>query len=173
MDCSGSSQVENATGVLPCLRREKRSSSAAATVTPSTTSAAAGSWKTALSPRTFTGPALSGRTTAENQLVTSGTKLAAGRARAAADPSACVLGHRPQPFEGPPDQPGNVHLGDADALGDLGLRQVLHEAEVEHDAVARGQGRERRGDRGAVLDELEAVVLDADRLRVCLPVPVV
>src|SRR3954447_15637182 len=51
--CSGSSQVENATGGLPCLRREKRSSSAAATVWPSTRMAAAGSWKTALTPRTF------------------------------------------------------------------------------------------------------------------------
>src|SRR5215203_3913505 len=49
---SGSSQVENATAGLPCLRREKRSSSAAAMVTPSTTSAAAGSWKTALIPST-------------------------------------------------------------------------------------------------------------------------
>src|SRR4051794_1331445 len=49
---SGSSQGENATGDLPCLRREKRSSSAAATISPSTTSAAAGSWKTAFTPRT-------------------------------------------------------------------------------------------------------------------------
>src|SRR3954453_3516939 len=49
---SGSSQVEKATGGLPCFRREKRSSSAAATVSPSTSSAAAGSWKTALIPRT-------------------------------------------------------------------------------------------------------------------------
>src|SRR4051795_7264501 len=50
--CSGSSQGEKAPGGLPCLRREKRSSSAAATVSPSTTRAAAGSWKTALRPRT-------------------------------------------------------------------------------------------------------------------------
>src|SRR6478609_733524 len=49
---SGSSHVENGTGVLPCLRREKRSSSAAATISPSTTIAAAGSWKTALTPST-------------------------------------------------------------------------------------------------------------------------
>src|SRR4051794_8239223 len=52
--CSGSSHVEKGTGDLPCLRRLKRSSSAAATVVPSTISAAAGSWKTALTPRTFT-----------------------------------------------------------------------------------------------------------------------
>jgi hypothetical protein len=50
--CSGSSQVLNGTGILPCLRRLKRSSSAAAIVRPSATSAAAGSWKTALTPRT-------------------------------------------------------------------------------------------------------------------------
>src|SRR3954469_9574124 len=49
---SGSSHVENGTGVLPCFRREKRSSSAAATISPSTTIAAAGSWNTALTPST-------------------------------------------------------------------------------------------------------------------------
>src|SRR3954447_19045264 len=51
---SGSSHVENGTHALPCLRRLKRSSSAAATISPSTTRAAAGSWKTALIPRTRT-----------------------------------------------------------------------------------------------------------------------
>src|SRR5919199_468750 len=56
--CSGSSHVEKATGGLPCLRRLKRSSSAAATISPSTTNAAAGSWKTALTPRTRIGEAL-------------------------------------------------------------------------------------------------------------------
>ena len=50
--CSGSSQAENGTGRLPCLRRLKRSSSAAATISPSTTRAADGSWKMALTPRT-------------------------------------------------------------------------------------------------------------------------
>src|SRR3954453_22595318 len=50
---SGSSQAENGTGRLPCLRRLNRSSSAAATVRPSTTRAAAGSWKMALTPRTL------------------------------------------------------------------------------------------------------------------------
>src|SRR3712207_5562878 len=52
---SGSSHVENGTHALPCLRRLKRSSSAAATILPSTTRAAAGSWNTALMPRTRTG----------------------------------------------------------------------------------------------------------------------
>src|SRR3954464_10633574 len=53
--CSGSSHVEKGTHALPCLRRLKRPSSAAATTRPSTTSAAAGSWKTALIPKTRTG----------------------------------------------------------------------------------------------------------------------
>src|SRR5215217_7537672 len=56
IDCCGSSQVENETGGLPCLRRVKRSSSAAATVRPSTTMAAAESWNTALIPRIRTHP---------------------------------------------------------------------------------------------------------------------
>ena len=43
MDSSGSSQAENGTGLLPCLRRLNRSSSAAAATCPSTTSAEAGS----------------------------------------------------------------------------------------------------------------------------------
>src|SRR3954449_12049315 len=51
-DCSGSSHVANGTGDLPCLRRLNRSSSAAATTWPSMTRAAAGSWKSALIPRT-------------------------------------------------------------------------------------------------------------------------
>src|SRR4051812_25853471 len=51
---SGVSHAENGTGRLPCLRRLNRSSSAAATTCPSTTSAAAGSWKIALIPSTFT-----------------------------------------------------------------------------------------------------------------------
>src|SRR5215207_10678180 len=84
-----------------------------------------------------------------------------------------VLGYRAQPLERAADQSRYVHLGDADALGDLGLREVLDEAQVEHDPVAGRQRLQRRRDRRAVLHELEAVVLDADRLRVGLAVPLV
>src|SRR5215213_507604 len=56
-DSAGISQAEKGTFGLPCFRRLKRSSSAAATTCPSTTSAAAGSWNTALIPRTRTRPA--------------------------------------------------------------------------------------------------------------------
>src|SRR5215218_9966644 len=84
-----------------------------------------------------------------------------------------VLGDRSQPLQGAPDQARYVHLGDPDAVGDLGLREVLDEAQVQHDAIARGQRMQRRRDRRAVLDQLEAVVLDTDRLGVGLAVALV
>ena len=84
-----------------------------------------------------------------------------------------VLGDRPEPVERAAYQPRHVHLRDTHPLGDLGLRQVLDEAQVKHDAVARGERLQRRRDRRAVLDELEAVVLDADRLGVGLAVALV
>src|ERR687893_116508 len=120
--CSGSSHVENGTGVLPCLRREKRSSSAAATVSPSTTSAAAGSWNTALTPRTFP---MEGRPS-EKRFSANGNGHRNDRC------SAGVIGDRAQPLERPPDEARDVHLGDADALRDLGLREVLDEPQVQH-----------------------------------------
>src|SRR5215207_3322370 len=172
IDCSGSSQVENATGGLPCLRREKRSSSAAAIVTPSITTAAAGSWKTALSPRTFIPEAPLREALLPKQ------HLCQMLNSPACGPSeerdlAAVLGHGSQAVQRPPDQPRDVHLRDAHALGDLGLCQILDEAQVEHPPVARRQRRERRRDRRPVLDQLEAAVLDADRLGVGLAVALV
>src|SRR5215204_3321683 len=164
IDCSGNSQVENATGGLPCLRREKRSSSAAATVTPSTTSAAAGSWKTALTPRTFIRKRFSEKRFARNSASVTCQTLRLPECRLS--DSAGVLGDRAQALERSPDQPRDVHLRDADALRDLGLRQILDEAQVQHDPVARRQRRQRRRDRRAVLDQLEAAILDADRLGV-------
>ena len=68
----------------------------------------------------------------------------------------------PRPRSGQPgaaDQPRHLHLRDADALGDLRLRQVLDEAQVQDQAVALGQRLERGGDRRGVLDQLEALVL--------------
>src|SRR5215208_3762539 len=37
-----------------------------------------------------------------------------------------------QAVEGPPEQPRDVHLRVADALADLTLSEVLHEAELQH-----------------------------------------
>ena len=59
------------------------------------------------------------------------------RALALTSAVALVLGDRPQPRERAPDQPRDVHLRDADALGDLGLRHVLDEAQVQDQALAR------------------------------------
>ena len=42
-------------------------------------------------------------------------------------------------LERAPDQARDVHLGDADALGDLGLGEALLEAQVEDDALAGRQ----------------------------------
>src|SRR5687768_17097543 len=133
MACSGSSHVEKATGGLPCLRREKRSSSAAATISPSTTSAAAGSWNTALTPRTLPmREALSEKRFSGIAVRHSGDQNAPYRsAELITGESARVIRDRAQALERPPDQPRHVHLGNAHALGDLGLREVLHEAQVE------------------------------------------
>src|SRR3954447_13992032 len=102
-----------------------------------------------------------------------GLRPQTGAVRSRTGPLAGVFGDRTQALEGAPDQPGDVHLGDADAVGDLRLREVLHEAQMQHDAVARRQRLKRRRDRRAVLDELEALVLGADRLRVGLAVALV
>src|SRR5215212_5488220 len=91
-DSSGSSQVENGTGRLPCLRRLKRSSSAAATTSPSTTSAAAGSWNTAFSPSTRTAgalPRLGVRPTGQERVV--GGEAAVGVVMATRDRAGEVL----------------------------------------------------------------------------------
>src|SRR4051794_34732042 len=81
--CSGSSQVENGTHALPCLRRLNRSSSAAATVRPSTTSAAAGSWNTALTPSTRTAKHFSGPARAQTFDVEHGARTASRRGNVA------------------------------------------------------------------------------------------
>src|SRR5215467_13208533 len=68
-----------------------------------------------------------------------------------------VSGHA-QPLERPPNQAGDVHLGDANALRDFALREVLPEAQMEDEALPLRQFVERRPDRHAVLDELEPLV---------------
>src|SRR3712207_1229226 len=107
---------------------------AAATASPSTSRAAAGSWKTALSPRTIITAPLSTKRGPGNTTCHFWNR---SPPPAAGAPSAGVLGHGAQPFQRPPDEAGDVHLRDPDALGDLRLREVLDEAEVQDDAVAR------------------------------------
>src|SRR5829696_5652398 len=60
------------------------------------------------------------------------------------------------------DQAGDVHLGDADALADLRLGQVLLEAQAEHLALAVREHAHQALDRGRVLRDAVARVLGAD-----------
>src|SRR5262249_58739265 len=62
------------------------------------------------------------------------------------------------------DQPRDVHLRDADLLGDLGLRQALEKAQVEDRALAVVEYAEARLEYGAVLGDLVLVLLGAKRL---------
>ena len=55
-----------------------------------------------------------------------------------------------------PQQARHVHLGDADALGDLRLGQVLLEAKPQDQPLARGQRLQGAAQRLADLDELVA-----------------
>ena len=55
-----------------------------------------------------------------------------------------------------------MHLGDADALGDLALGQVLNEAKVEDLAIPLRDLLEDGADRLAVLDGVEREVLRPD-----------
>src|SRR4051794_29249130 len=72
------------------------------------------------------------------------------------------LGDGPQARERAADQARDLHLGDAYPVGDLRLGHVLGEAQVEHDLIALGQGLQRGLDGRLVLDQVEALVLDAD-----------
>src|SRR5213076_1796430 len=67
-----------------------------------------------------------------------------------------------QPGQRLADEPGDLHLRDADALGDLRLGQILHEAEVQDAAVALVEHVAQRAQRGDLLGALDALVLVAD-----------
>ena len=61
--------------------------------------------------------------------------------------------------ERPPQQPRDVHLRVADPLADLALRQVVHEAQLEHLALDLGERVPCARDRVAVLDQLVGRVI--------------
>src|SRR5919106_4947664 len=71
----------------------------------------------------------------------------------------CGTGRR-QAVERAPEQPRNVHLGDPHTLRDLGLRQVVLEAELENRPLARGQRLEGPAERLADLNEIVSPLLD-------------
>src|SRR4051794_33437361 len=62
------------------------------------------------------------------------------------------------------DDARDLHLLHADALADLGLREVLGEAQVQDLALARRDGAHEVLDRGAVLGQGEAVLLGSQRV---------
>src|SRR4051794_27041488 len=68
-----------------------------------------------------------------------------------------LIGGRAQPAQRLADDPRDLHLRDADALPDLGLREVLLEAQPQHLALTRRDGAEQPPERRAVLGEPEAV----------------
>jgi hypothetical protein len=54
-----------------------------------------------------------------------------------------------------------VHLRDAHLVGDLALRLLLEEPQVQHAALARWEGSDRRTHAGPPLDAIEGVVVVA------------
>src|SRR5918995_6263451 len=80
--------------------------------------------------------------------------------------SAALLGYLgADPLQGAAEDPRDVHLRMADPLGDLRLRQVLDEAELQDQPLALVEVGERPLQRQFVLDQLVAGVLVADPLR--------
>src|SRR4029077_4757040 len=70
----------------------------------------------------------------------------------------------PQPRESLADQRRALHLRNPDPLADLGLRQILAEAQPQHQSFAIGDVRQHRSQRRALLGTLESTLLGADRV---------
>src|SRR5919205_833529 len=69
-----------------------------------------------------------------------------------------------QPGDRLADDARDLHLRDADALADLGLREVVLEAQPQHLALARRDRPQELGQRRAVLGQAEALLGPADRV---------
>src|ERR1044071_4201262 len=67
-------------------------------------------------------------------------------------------------LECPPDQPGNVHLGDPDLDGDLRLGQALDEPELDDPALTLVERAQPRRKQLAVLGRLVAALLVVDQV---------
>src|SRR3954470_24287900 len=86
------------------------------------------------------------------------------RVRGSGDRSSTFLGLRAQAGDRLPDQARDVHLRHAHDVPDLGLREVLLEAQAQDLALAIGEHPHQPLDGGGVLGQLEAVVLAAERV---------
>jgi len=61
-------------------------------------------------------------------------------------------------------EPRDLHLRDAERRRDLGLREPLEEAQVQHPLLLGSQVFQRLGKRGAIVDEGHELVVFADVL---------
>src|ERR1700693_5288213 len=75
-----------------------------------------------------------------------------------------LFGELAQPLQRAAQQPRNLHLRDADSVGDLGLREILAEAQVEDLTLAAWQMASGREDRRVLIDQSEPLVLGSDRI---------
>jgi hypothetical protein len=67
--------------------------------------------------------------------------------------------------DGVADQPRDVHLREAHALGDLALEEILLEAQAQHDALSVGQIGEHEVEVGGVFGADVAGVVVRQELR--------
>src|SRR5690606_5912749 len=77
---------------------------------------------------------------------------------------AVLLDRLPDQLQGRAQQPGDMHLGDAELLGDLRLRTFAVEPQDQDAALPGRHLGQGLPDRLAPLDEVDPVVLLADRL---------
>src|SRR5579863_9560469 len=60
------------------------------------------------------------------------------------------------------DQAGDLHLRDADALADLGLGEIVAEAQLQHEALARRDACQQGLEHSVLLGALKAALLHAE-----------
>src|SRR5512135_1372724 len=86
------------------------------------------------------------------------------RRRPAREASSDRFGARAQTRERLTYETGDLHLGDADALADLRLGEILRETQPQHRALTLGDARHQRLQGGAFLSTVVALIWRSDRL---------